>query len=192
MDQLTFAHARDRLRPAPRVANGARPELWRSLLKDAGIGSKNYLITDNYPDEELDRLVQAAARHLERSREDVLEDFGHFIVAGLLSVYGVLINPRWDLWQLLLHTEETIHRVVRLRDPNAKPPHLKIVRPNRPTSGHAVTIFYRSPRNMCWFGKGIVRGLADHFGEEVSIRDLHCMGEGDDFCEISVTAPGST
>lgn len=165
-------------------ANSLGPEVWSALLKHSGIGPKSYLVSESYPDEELEALVGAATRLSERSRNEVLLDFGRFLTPGLLSIYGVFLDKHWGLREVLLNTESTIHRIVRLRDAEADPPHLRILEGPQPNQ---VSIIYDSPRRMCWLGKGIIEGLADEYRTKIVIRDVRCMHDNDPTCEMSVS-----
>jgi predicted hydrocarbon binding protein len=71
---------------------------------------------------------------------------------------------------------------VRLRNPGARPPELQVER----TAKDALRISYRSARRMCGIARGIVLGLAGHFGERVRIEEPSCMLRGADRCEIDV------
>ena len=44
---------------------------------------------------------------------------------------------------------------------------------------------------MCGVAKGIVRGLARHFGEQVELTELECMHNGAPSCKLRVTVEGS-
>ena len=160
------------------------PQAWDAILQDSGISRHTYLVTEGYPDDELEALVTSAASLLGRTRDEVLLDFGRFLSAGLLSIYGVFLDKKWGLREVLLNTESTIHRVVRLRDPDADPPRLRIVEGPR---SDQVTIVYDSPRRMCWLGKGIIEGLASEYETPITIRDVRCMQTGDPHCEMSVS-----
>lgn len=160
------------------------PDVWPAMLRDAGISHSTYLVSEGYPDEELEALVGSAARLQGRTRNDVLFGFGRFLTAGLLSIYGVFLDKRWGLREVLLNTESTIHRVVRLRDDDADPPRLRIVEGPR---ADQVSIIYDSPRRMCWLGKGIITGLSEHYKTRIAMRDVRCMHAGDDLCEMSVS-----
>lgn len=161
--------------------------VWPDLLARAQLTKQTYLVTENYPDEELEALISAFVEVMSRPRSDVLMDFGRFLSSGLLVIYGVLLDKRWGLREVLLNTERTIHRVVRLRDPQADPPRLRIL--DGPDTGQ-VTIMYDSPRRMCSLGKGIIEGLAKEYGTDVSITDVRCMHAGDAVCEIRVQLQG--
>ena len=168
-------------------ADSLGPDVWRALLVEASISRDVYLVSEPYPDEELEALVGAATRLLERDRSKVLYDFGRFITPGLLSLYGVLLDRNWGLREVLLNTESTIHRVVRLRNAQADPPRLRILEGSHPNH---VTILYDSPRHMCWLGKGIIEGLADEYEVAVEVRDTRCMHDGDPVCEMDIAISG--
>ncbi len=164
--------------------DGLGADVWPSLLEEAGISHPIYFVSETYPDDELEALVGGAMRLLGRTRDELLLDFGRFLVPGLLSIYGVFLNRQWDLREVLLNTESTIHRVVRLRDTAADPPRLRILEGEEPDE---VVIVYGSPRRMCSLGKGIIHGLADEYQTQIDIRDVRCMHRGDPMCEMSVT-----
>jgi hypothetical protein len=154
---------------------------WRELLKATGLGAKVYMPVTEYPDEEAVALVGAIAAKTGKPPRTVLEDFGEFIAVDLLALYRHMVKPEWRTLELLENTEETIHRVVRLRNPGARPPELRTDR-----EGDEVLITYRSARRMCGVAVGIVRGLALHYGETVEIKELSCMLDGASACRILV------
>jgi len=51
----------------------------------------------------------------------LLEDFGALSRRILIDMYWALIEPEWKTLDLLEHTEEAIHKVVRLKNPGAQP-----------------------------------------------------------------------
>jgi heme-NO-binding protein len=164
---------------------------WRPLLDQAGLGSHLYMPVGEYPDEEAGAIVQAIAHETGKEIKEVHEELGEFLVPRLISLYHFLIKPEWKLLDLLEHTEQTIHRVVRTRSPGAKPPELKTQR-----RGDEVLITYASQRRMCGVAIGIVRGLARYFHEAIQIQELSCMSSGSAACRISVRTttplPGKT
>jgi len=156
---------------------------WPALLNTAGLPERLYVPGPQYPDAELTTLVSTAVQVTGRPAAAILEDFGEFIVPALFTTYGPLVEPEWRTLDLLEHTEETIHRVVRLRNPDAAPPQIQCTR------RHAteVVITYTSSRKLCALAKGIVRGVAKHYQETVVLTDLTCMLAGARECQISVT-----
>jgi predicted hydrocarbon binding protein len=157
-------------------------ETWTELLSAAGLGHKTYLPAENYPDEELYAIVGAAAKKTGLPASGIVEEFGKFIAPALLGIYQHLINPGWRTLDVIEHTEGTIHQVVRTKQPGAKPPVLKVTRP-RPNE---VVIDYRSERKLCHLAVGVAKGLADKFGEQVSVSQSECMHNGASKCLIAV------
>ena len=160
---------------------GYGPDAWDQMLASVR-GRTVYYVSEDYPDEELEQLVRRATTLTGRPRNDLLLDFGGFIVPGLLKLYGVLLDPKWDLLEVLENIEGTIHRVVRLRHPGARPPYLRTVR----SGPDEVSVLYNSPRRMCALGIGIIQGLQTHYGERINITEETCMHKGDELCTIAV------
>lgn len=158
------------------------PAAWGDLLVTAGIRGKVFLATQTYPDNEIVAIVAAASRLARKGVPALLEDFGEHILPTLLQVYKSFINPRWKALDLLEHTEEAIHKVVRIKNRGATPPQLTCAR----LSPQEVAITYSSPRNMCGLAKGIIRGIARHYGEKVTISEYSCMHSGAASCLILV------
>ena len=105
-------------------------------------------------------------------------------------MYRHFVSPAWRTLDVLEHTESTIHRIVRLREPGATPPRLVCTR----VSGTEVMIAYESPRRMCSLGVGLAFGLAEHYSESLDATQSQCMNEGASRCLINfrliTPAPG--
>ena len=158
--------------------------VWSELLEEAGVPGKVHLLSETYPDEELTALLAALSRATGRPLGELLADFGEACVPGLVQTYGTFLDPAWRTLDVVEHTERVIHRTVRLQHPGADPPRLRTVR----ADADEVHVLYGSPRRLCAFGEGVIRGLAAHFGESVAIEQPRCMHHGDSHCEIVVTA----
>ena len=153
---------------------------WQELLKRAGVKTKVYLPVKEYPDAEVVALVVAASSITGLPASEVLEDFGQFIVPDLVKMYGHLLRPEWSTIDVIENTEATVHSVVRVKNPGAKPPELKTVR----HGANEVALFYTSPRKMCALAVGIGKGLAKHFNEKIVAQHATCMHKGASKCEI--------
>lgn len=155
---------------------------WGEILKAAGLDNRVYFALDTYPDAEVAPLATAIAQRMGLELPLLLEEFGEFITPDLLRMYGSLLNPEWRTLDVIENTEVTIHRVVRMRERNARPPELVCKRRN---PGHVI-VTYRSERRLCAIAKGIARGLARHFNEAIEIQELFCMLHAASACEIHV------
>jgi hypothetical protein len=175
-----FIHAELRDFATSRLGTAA----WREALVEAGIPRKIYLLSESYPDEELTAVLGALSRTSGEPVQALLEQFGAACVPGLLRTYGTFAHPAWRTLDLVENTEHVIHRTVRLQDRYADPPRLSTER----LGPGEVRVLYASPRRLCAFGVGVIRGIAAHHEEHVEISRPLCMHNGDSHCEIAVTA----
>ncbi len=143
-------------------------ETLQKILKDAGIGPKFYDATKFYPDEELGKIVNSTCKILNVRKNDLLELFGSFIAPGLLRIYQSFIKEEWDVMDLLENIESTIHRAVRLNDPKATPPTLKIER----TGPDDISITYTSERDMANLGIGIIKAIGKQYKTRLEVRKV--------------------
>lgn len=88
---------------------------WSELLEAAGMGPKLYLAIEEYPDQELGAILRAASNRTGLSAAGILHDFGDFIGPHLMRMYRMYILPEWKTLDVIEHTEERIHKMVRLQ-----------------------------------------------------------------------------
>ena len=154
---------------------------WTALLLAADLQGRMYNAMGEYPDEEVLAIVAAASKATGKAVDEVVEGFGRFLVPDLVETYRFLVQPGWDALDVIEHTEQTIHTVVRARD-GATPPVLDVTR----TSADSVTVRYSSARKLCSLAKGITRGVGDHYGTPLEVQETTCMKRGAEACTFSV------
>jgi len=49
-----------------------------------------------------------------------------------------------------------------------------------------VLIRYESPRRWCAFGRGLIAGVATHYGEQIHVVEDRCMLSGEPCCDLLV------
>lgn len=157
------------------------PSAWETVLEHGGMADRVFLTSESYPDEETLALIASVCDLTGAETSVLLEDFGDFLASELITLYAPLVRPQWRTLDLLLNTENTIHRVVRLRS-HADPPQIRC-ESNGPDQ---VTILYSSPRRLCVLARGLIRGVARHYSEAVTIAEPTCMLRGDSTCELVV------
>ena len=157
------------------------PQAWDELLRRAGLSGSAYASSIPYPDSDMEALVFAASQLTGLPTAQFLEDFGEFITPSLLKRYGHLLLPEWTSLDVIEHTEDTVHTLVRVNHPGAHPPRLKTTR----TSPKEIVLTYKSPRQLCFLAIGIGRGLGRYFNENLSIQQGRCIHNGDALCEIT-------
>lgn len=169
------------------------PELqWNTILSHIGLENREYSLTDNYPDWELSATIEEIRIFLEtvgQNSQNIQNRFGKFLAKELIGLNSVSIDPAWTFFDVLLNVENSIHDVIRMSDPNADPPVLKVQRRGE----DMVQILYGSRRKLCRLARGLLQGLAEKFKSEVTIREESCMLDGAPFCTLTVKlSPNST
>lgn len=157
-------------------------DAWDTVLNEAGLSARQFLPVGEYPDADAVALFSTLSGLADQSVDGTLQDFGEFIALDLLQMYGFLLDKSWTALDVIEHVEGTVHAVVRIKHPGASPPALQSER----VSADEVVVTYRSPRKMCGLAKGIVRSLARHYGESVSVTESTCMLKGDAECRLSI------
>ena len=155
---------------------------WHRLVKVAGLTEADFESQHVYPDEHVYRLVGAAAEHIGIPAEELQERFGEFLVPDLLFTYRKLLDPTWHTLDLLEHVESRMHHAVRRDLRGATPPVLHVER----LSPTAARVQYVSTRRMGALAVGIIRGLAQHFGEAHRLRITPTTAENGERVEILV------
>lgn len=158
------------------------PGAWPVILAQAGVSGPPFDPGGVYPDADVMAIVGAASAELDLPAAVLLERFGHFVVPDLLAAHGALVPDSWRTLDLLAHTEYRIHETIRASDAGAAPPRLRAVRP----APNEVRIIFASRRRLCAVARGIVRGVADHYGDHVTIDEPRCLHRGDAACELVV------
>ena len=157
---------------------------WPKLLEEAGIPNRAYLPLLSYQDEEMTALVGAATKITGASTNEFLGDFGESIAGDLIGMYPTLVQGQWKTLDLIENTEQIIHAVVRKNMPGASPPELRTVR----RSADELLLVYASQRMMCPLVAGIIRGVAQYYGERITVgHDQSCMLKGGSTCNFIIT-----
>jgi hypothetical protein len=162
------------------IAQHGNP-LWEAVAQVTGAQGW-YLHNSTYSDAELQVLVSECSRQLKEPEGELLERFGVYVVPTLFQFYGAFVDPRWRTFELIAHTEDVIHRAVRIRNPEVQPPHLVV----RQVGPDEIRIEYSSARRLCDLAVGICRGVADHYGEHIVVEQATCMKYGAPACELIV------
>ena len=135
-----------------------------------------------YPDAEALALLADIAAAAGRPLADLEVEFGEFLAPHLLRTATAFVEPGWRTLDVIEHTEALIHRMIRATSPGAAPPVLEVFR----SASDELQLVYSSRRKLCGLAKGIMRGLAAHFQERVSVEEQSCMHRGDAFCSFFI------
>jgi predicted hydrocarbon binding protein len=110
----------------------------------------------------------------------VLESYGRFFVRWAEPEYPTAFQP--PNARAFLRDMERVHAVARRVSPGAEPPDIRV---EEPAEGRLVLV-YASPRGLCALARGMIRGVAEHYGEVVTIEETTCMSEGAPTCRFDV------
>lgn len=156
---------------------------WQRVQEEAGVDGRIYVPVTEYPDEEAVALVAAACKVTGQRPPEVMEAFGKSLVPPLLSTYGVHVDGDWSSVELLANVETYIHEALRKKELSTfTPPRIGA----RRIDADRVILYYDSDRQLCPLLRGILEGVADHYGETFAIAERECMLDGADRCEFFV------
>ena len=155
---------------------------WMEGLCRAGLQGREYLLVQEHPDAEALALLAAIGARMDLGDDALLQQLGEFMAPDLLRMYGSLLKREWRTLDVVEHTEATIHRVMRARNPSVGAIAMRAER----SGPDGLVLTYASPRRMCGLAKGIVRGLAGHYRERVRLEEPACMRAGAPACRIRI------
>ena len=155
---------------------------WNQVRSSVATSGAKYLPSGAYPDADAVAIITSIAESAGRPLPAILEEFGHYLAPHLIKVAGTHVDPAWHTLDLIEHTESIIHTMIRATTPGAAPPVLETARPS-PDELHLV---YNSSRRLCPLAVGLMRGIAAHFGETITISEPSCLSRGDPFCSFVI------
>jgi hypothetical protein len=159
-------------------------DTWDALLDESGLDGV-YTSLGSYPDEDLLKLVGAAANALDMPADDVVVWLGRNALPLFAVRYPQLFEPHDSTRPFVLTLNDIIHPEVRKLYPGADVPVFDFE-----TRGELLVMGYRSPRKLCAFATGLLLGAADHYGEQLTIDQPICMKRGDDQCILEIAFAG--
>jgi hypothetical protein len=157
-------------------------DFWRIVETEADVVGRLYLPSQFYPTAEVDSVIGSVSRHSGMSIPMVLESIGDYIAPDVLGAYGSLLDPQWDLLDVLLHSDAIVERAALKL--GVKLPESPIY--GRPGPNGEIVLTYHSPWRICHLIKGLLRGLGAHMEQPVLIDELRCVTAHSPECEFSV------
>jgi hypothetical protein len=162
------------------VARDFGEDTWDTLLDESGLDGV-YTSLGSYPDEDLVKLVGAAAEALAMPADDVVSWLGRNALPLFAQRYPQLFEPHDSTRSFVLTLNDIIHPEVRKLYPGADVPEFDF-----DSRDELLVMGYRSPRKLCSFAEGLLLGAADHFGERLTIEQPACMKRGDERCVLEI------
>jgi hypothetical protein len=156
-------------------------ETWETLLEAAGVDGA-FTSLGNYPDEEMLKLVAAAAAALKTSPEQVTRWFGREALPLLAARYPHFFAGHKSARTFLLTLNDVIHTEVRKIYPGSEVPEFDY----DSSSPDVLLMDYRSRRKLCALAQGFTEAAAAHFGEDLLFEQPECMHRGDAKCVFKI------
>lgn len=162
-------------------------EVWGKIKAKAGIAEPKFELMNEYPDDYIYRLVDAAAEVLGRSKDEIMVAFGEFWPGFAASgAYGHLFDKHGNNLREFLFNLDNLHTRVGQSFPRLKPPSFRYDILDEDT----LRMHYLSERyGLCQVVLGALKGLAKHFNAEIEIEHPreNCQREGAEHCEFIIT-----
>ena len=152
-------------------------DVWDELLAAAGLDGA-YTSLGSYPDDELFRLVAAAADKLGVPPDAVVRMLGSAAIPLLAERYPAFFAGHTSTKSFLLTLNDIIHPEVRKLYPGAEVPNFGF----EESSDDTLVLRYHSPRKLCALAEGFILGASAHFGEQAEIDQPECMHRGQHDC----------
>lgn len=148
---------------------------WLKLLQTTGLEGAVYEMHEMYPTSELFTIVSKASEVTGIPHYTLMEQFGEFLVPDLLLIYRKYVDPNWRTYDMLLHTEYSMHSAVKKLDNRTNPPMLLVTKKGT----RRLIVDYHSRRRMSGVAVGIIKGIAKYFNESdiVSVTRLTAPDE---------------
>ncbi len=156
-------------------------ETWEKLLDATGLDGV-YTSLSSYPDDDLYKLVTAAAELTGKPANEIVRWFGLKALAHFATRYPQFFAPHKCGRDLILTLNRIIHPEVRKIYPGADVPDFDF----DTSSAEVLGLTYRSKRKLCAFARGLIEGSAIHFGETAVIEETTCMHHGADCCQFQI------
>lgn len=157
---------------------------WDGILNAAGADGA-YTSLGTYPDEELGRIVAAAAQATGMSTDDVLRFVGVHGFELLADRVPDVMQQMRQWADVLVDLDAIVHaEVLKLYPGAVVPGFLATMQPD------GVLLRYSSARRMCALADGLAVGAGRWFGRSLTVQHVACTQRGDVDCVLFVSEEG--
>lgn len=124
-----------------------------------------YTTVGSYPHEELVSLVAVLSEQSGISASEILRKFGNYLFGRLIVGFPHFTHNAKSAFELLYSIEEYMNQEVRKLYPDARLPAFAY----EASHPRQLIIIYRSMRPFADLAHGMIEGVVQHFGEDISI-----------------------
>lgn len=126
-----------------------------------------YTAVGTYEFTELSQMLTQLCVLTGESAAALLQEFGRFLFRYLVDRYPGSIQHASDSFSLVASVDQHIHREVRKLYPDADLPKFQHTR----TGPDALTLIYRSSRQLSELARGLLEGCFAFYGETVVVEE---------------------
>ncbi len=155
----------------------------KRLLSMSGLSHRQYTSKRYYADEEMVMLLLNLSKLVNIPISSILCDLGEFLVPSYYKRYEKFFSSHSSLFDFLKAFEETTHRYVRAHT-QGNPPEIKFLGYE---SEDVAIVTYFSERRLCDLAKGMLKGFARLYDEEIEVVERQCLLEDAKHCELVLT-----
>ncbi len=156
-------------------------EAWDLLLQKTGL-SGEFISAETYPDKDLMALVAAAHEATGIETIELVRSFGRFMFPHFQKQNPQFFEGHNDLISFLLTVDRVIHVEVRKLHPGVELPEFTY----EEESDKELTMYYKSPRKLCFLAEGLIDGSAKHFNTKYELDHSECMHNGAERCTLKI------
>lgn len=157
-------------------------DTWFTILDKAG-NEGVFTSTENYPDEELFKIVGVICELLNVELPVILNAFGEFLFHFLHKAYPMFADAQPTFFEFIQSIDGVIHVEVHKLDELAQTPKITVEQLNE----NDALLEYYSPRKLCFLAEGLLKGAAHHYGINIATKQTQCMHNGAANCLIAVS-----
>ena len=149
---------------------------WEEICERAGVEIDIWLGNESYPDSETYALVAAASEVLQVPTATVLGAFGeHWVLETARTEYGGMLDAGGRTFREFLINLPNFHARIELIFPRLVPPAFRLTN----IEENSLRLHYLTQRTgLAPFVAGILRGLAQRFGESVTMEMIESRDAG--------------
>lgn len=159
-------------------------ETWERIKEKAGVDDDVFVSLDPYPDDLTYRLVGAASEVLGITGAQVLEAFGEYwVLYTAKEGYGELLKASGKTLKDFLVNLDQMHARIAMSMPSLRPPKFNV---GEGPDGSMILHYYSTRQGLAPMVVGLLKGLAQRFGEDVTVTLGRNRESGHDHDEFSI------
>ncbi len=146
-------------------------DVWEETCEQANLSFNNFETMLTYDDATTEDLLTSFSILISRSRNEILEDFGTYVVSEeALSAVRRLLKLGGSNYVEFLHSLNFVYDRAKMAVPELDLPKMELVK-NSPNKFTLLTRFEKRGYGAALLG--LLRALADDYGALVSIKHCH-------------------